>query len=96
MIKLVALWSEPSDKDAFDADYEATHRGLAEALPKVTCTFSKAAAGPYYRVAELAWDSQDDMNAALGSPGGAELMGDAARLQGAFGNKVETLILNQI
>jgi uncharacterized protein (TIGR02118 family) len=96
MIKLVALWSEPSDKDGFDADYDATHRVLCEKLPGVTATFSKAMSGPYYRVAELAFASQEDLGAALGGPGGAELMADSGRLQEAFGNKVETLMLTQI
>ena len=93
--KLIALWTAPTDGDGFDADYLATHAKIASGLPGVTFTSGKCASGPYYRIAELAFESQETMGAALGSSGGAELMGDTERLQQTFGNKVDVLIVNE-
>ena len=45
-------------------------------------------------VAELSFESQETMGAALGSSEGASLMGDTERLQQTFGNKVDVLIVN--
>ena len=93
--KLIARWTAPEDGAGFDADYLSTHAKLASALPDVTFSSGKCASGPYYRMAQLSWDSQEAMGAALGSPEGASLMGDTERLQQSFGNKVDVLIVNE-
>ncbi|MEA3075262.1 MAG: hypothetical protein QOF60_170 [Actinomycetota bacterium] len=95
MPKLIALWTAADDSDGFNADYLATHVGLAQAMPSVSSTFFGTTAGPYARVADLTWSSADEMNAALGSPAGAALLGDAQRLQQAFGNRLDVLIVNE-
>jgi uncharacterized protein (TIGR02118 family) len=95
MMKLVALWTAPSDADAFDADYLATHAGLCKAIPGlVSFSSGRCVSGPFYRVAELAFDSGETLGAGLGSPEGAALMADSERLSTAFGNKVVALIVN--
>jgi uncharacterized protein (TIGR02118 family) len=94
--KLIALWTTPNDGDAFDADYLATHAKLASALPGVTFSSGKCApGGAYYRMATLAFDSQEAMGGALGGSEGAALMGDTERLQQTFGNKADVLIVNE-
>ena len=93
--KLIALWTAPDDGAGFDADYLATHAKLASAIPGVTFTSGKCVSGPYYRMAQLSFESQETMGAGLGSSEGAALMGDSERLQQAFGNKVEVLIVNE-
>ncbi|HEX2850025.1 MAG TPA: EthD family reductase [Acidimicrobiales bacterium] len=96
MPKLVALWTAPDDVAGFDADYTATHAELARALPGVDAEFNKAVApGPYHRIAELRFESMDALQAALGSPEGAKVLGDAQRLQESFGNKLDVLIVDQ-
>lgn len=96
MPKLIALWTAAEDADGFTADYLATHVGLARAMPGLSSTFfGTSASGPYVRVAELTWPSAEDMNSALGSPDGASLLGDAARLQQTFGNRLDVLIVNE-
>ena len=93
--KLIALWTAPADGDGFDADYLATHAKLASALPGVSFSSGKCSSGPYYRIAELSFESQETMGGALGSSEGAALMGDTERLQQTFGNKVDVLIVNE-
>lgn len=94
-MKLVALWTAPADTDAFDADYLATHAKLAQAVPGlVSFSSGRCVSGPFYRTAELVFESGETLGAGLGSPDGAALMADADRLQEAFGNKLEALIVN--
>ena len=92
--KLIALWTAPSsDADGFDADYLATHVELARAVPGVTFSSGRCMSGPYYRVAELAFASQQTMGTGLGGAEGAALLADGERLQQAFGNKLDVLIV---
>src|SRR3954468_12713184 len=93
--KLIALWTAPEDGDGFDADYLATHAKLCSALPGVTYSTGRCVSGPYFRMASLEFESQEAMGAALGSSDGAALMGDTERLQQAFGNKADVLIVNE-
>ena len=92
--KLIALWTAPSDAEGFEADYTATHAGLAAAIPGVTFSSGRCVSGPYYRMAELAFESQEAMGAGLGSPEGAAVMADGERLQKEFGNKLDVLIVD--
>jgi uncharacterized protein (TIGR02118 family) len=96
-VKLVALWTKPDDAEGFDKDYEATHAILVAKLPGMSrAVLSKAIAdGPYHRMAELIFDDAGGMGAALGSPEGAELLGDAGRLSETFGNKVDVLTVEE-
>lgn len=93
--KLIALWTAPaSDADGFDADYLSTHVGLARAVPGVTFSSGRCLSGPYHRIAELAFASQEAMGAGLGGAEGAALLADGERLQQAFGNKLDVLIVD--
>lgn len=94
-MKLVALWTAPADADAFDADYLQTHATLCQAIPGlVSFSSGRCVSGPFYRTAELAFESGDTLGAGLGSPEGSALMADSDRLQSTFGNKLEALIVN--
>jgi uncharacterized protein (TIGR02118 family) len=95
MMKLIALWTAPDDPDGFDADYLATHAKLCRELPGlVSFSSGRCVSGPYYRTADLAFESGETLGAGLGGPEGAALLADTERLQSTFGNKVETLIVN--
>ena len=95
MMKLVALWTAPADADGFDADYLATHAKLCEAVPGlVSFSSGRCVSGPYFRTAELVFESGETLGAGLGGSEGAALMADTERLQTTFGNKVETLVVN--
>jgi len=97
-VKLVALWTKPNDAAAFDKDYDATHAALVAKLPGISSAIFSLSMDPnaqYYRMAELIFDDAGAMGTALGSPEGAELLGDAGRLSETFGNKVDVLTVEE-
>lgn len=75
--KLVVLYSEPDNREEFDQKYFETHAPLAEKIPglarmevaKVTENMMGGAC-PYYMVAELFFDSVQDLKNGMGSPEG--------------------------
>ena len=94
MMKLVALWTAPADPDGFDADYRETHARLCRELPGIVSFSSgRCVSGPFFRTAELVFESGDTLGAGLGGAEGAALLADTERLQTTFGNKVETLVV---
>lgn len=84
MVKLIVLYGPPTDPAAFDAHYFGTHVPLAEQIPNVKqFSVSKlraidSSASPYYLVAELFFDDQETMYAALSTPEGQAAAGDVA------------------
>jgi uncharacterized protein (TIGR02118 family) len=83
--KLVVIYPYPTDVDKFERDYLEDHIPMAkEKIPGITkATITKFVATPtgdrppYYRMAELYFDSVDDLKAAAGSQGGQEAVGHA-------------------
>ncbi len=85
MVKLTVLYGTPTDVSAFDSHYFGTHVPLADKLPGIlrneVSTFSGAADGsssPYHLQAELYFESQDAMQAALASREGQIASADVA------------------
>ena len=83
MVKVIVLYGQPSDPSAFEAHYTGTHVPLAEKLPGLRLFEASRVVGsadggdpPYYRVAELSFDSQEALQAALGSAEGQETVAD--------------------
>lgn len=74
MVKLVALYKKPADPEAFDSHYAGTHVPLVEKWPglrRVEVGKVTGAVGgdpPYYQIAEMYFDDQDALRAALRSP----------------------------
>jgi|1186.fasta_scaffold407975_1 uncharacterized protein (TIGR02118 family) len=92
--KLYALWSAPddADADAFEDQYMNVHVPLAAALPGIQRLVTTMVTGslpglpsPYYRVAELEWDSEEAFQAATESPEWAAMGADSADLVARFG-----------
>jgi uncharacterized protein (TIGR02118 family) len=85
MVKLIVAYGHPEDSDAFDRHYSETHDGLARAIPglqrfepgKVLGTADGSPA-PYYFIAELYFNSVEDLQAAMASPEGQAASGDVA------------------
>jgi uncharacterized protein (TIGR02118 family) len=86
-VRFLALYETPADPEAFDRHYREAHIPLGRQLPglrryavgrDVAAVRGGAA---YYLVAELEWDTMDELRAAFASPEGRATAADAARLQ---------------
>ncbi|HEX9610145.1 MAG TPA: EthD family reductase [Candidatus Limnocylindria bacterium] len=77
MPRLIVLYNQPDDPEAFDAHYRDVHTPIVRAYPKLrelkTCTPEGVGGrpSPYYLMAEMSFDSQADLNEALSSEAGA-------------------------
>ena len=83
--RFLALYHTPADPETFDRHYREVHIPLGSRLPGLRrYTLSRDAAAvrgtPYYLVAELEWDTIDDLRAAFASSEGSATAADAARL----------------
>jgi uncharacterized protein (TIGR02118 family) len=86
-IKLVVMYTQPDDPAAFDQHYLGVHVPLVEKLGGLqrfeSGTITMALDGgelTYHRVAELYFADQDAMNAAFGSPEGADTAADYGKI----------------
>lgn len=76
MVKLVALYKKPQDVAAFETHYKEIHAPLARKMPGLNklevshMTGSPGGEPKYYMMAELYFDNQDAMFAALKSDEG--------------------------
>jgi uncharacterized protein (TIGR02118 family) len=85
MIRMLACYGTPEDPAAFDRYYRDVHIPLAWTLPNLR--EYRVSSGPIagmgqdapYLVATLTWDSAAEMEAALGSPAGAEVSADVEK-----------------
>jgi uncharacterized protein (TIGR02118 family) len=84
--RFLALYQTPSDPEAFDRHYHQTHIPLIRCLPglrRYTLGRNVTAlhGAPYYLVAELEWDTMDELKAAFATPEGRATAADAVRLE---------------
>lgn len=76
MVKLVALYKKPANVQDFDDQYFNTHLPLANKMPGLRkvevarITGTPAGESEYHLMAELYFDSKEDMQAAMSSPEG--------------------------
>lgn len=76
MIKLVALYKTPEDKEQFDKHYFENHMPLVEKIPGlIRSEVSKLKGLPgtdsgYYLMAEMYYNDMDAFNEAMASPEG--------------------------
>jgi uncharacterized protein (TIGR02118 family) len=83
--RFVACYEAPADPEAFGRHYREVHIPLALQLPglrryTVSTDVAAVRGTPYHLVAELDWDTMEDLRAAFGSPEGAATAADAAIL----------------
>jgi uncharacterized protein (TIGR02118 family) len=91
MVKLIALYKHPEDKEAFDEHYFNTHGPITAKIPglkkmvvtKITGS-PMGGEGDYYLMCEMYYDSHESMKAGMKSPegkaSGKDLMGFAGDL----------------
>ncbi|HEY2221659.1 EthD family reductase [Actinomycetospora sp.] len=79
---LTVLYGQPDDPAAFDAYYTGTHAPLAEKIPGMRsftyrhCASLDGSQPPYHLIAELQFDSLEDLQAGMGGPEGQAAAGD--------------------
>jgi uncharacterized protein (TIGR02118 family) len=86
-VKLVVLYTQPSDPEAFDQHYLGTHMPLVAKIPGLqraeTSRFVAALDGgeqTYYRAAELYFADRAAMDAAFGSEEGKATAADYGKI----------------
>jgi uncharacterized protein (TIGR02118 family) len=78
MPRLIALFNVPEDRDAFDVHYRDVHSPIVARYPglrNVRLTTPVGVAGrpaPYHLMAEMVFDTDDDLTAAVMSEAGVE------------------------
>jgi uncharacterized protein (TIGR02118 family) len=99
MVKITVLYGAPVDPEAFEHHYTNIHAALVAKMPHLQrFEASRVAAAPdgspapYYRIAELWFDSQDDLQAATSSPEGRETVDDI----GNFATGGATVLVSEI
>jgi len=76
MVKLIAMYKEPADKEMFDTHYFEKHMPLVAKIPGlIKSEVSKIKVLPgtetnYYLMCEMYYEDMDAFNAGMGSPEG--------------------------
>ena len=85
MVKLVVAYGPPEDPAAFDQHYAETHRPLVEKIPNLrrfeagrVIGTADGSAAPYHFIAELCFDSPEELQASMQSPEGQAAAADVA------------------
>ena len=84
--RFLALYDPPADPEAFDRHYDEIHIPLIRQLPglrrhSVGRDVTALHGSPCYLIAELEWDTVEELRAAFDSAEGHATAADAARLQ---------------
>lgn len=96
MVRLLVLYSQPSDTDAFERHYREVHIPLVTQLAglkrySISRNVAPLRGDAYYLVAALEWDTLDAAKSALQSPEGQATRDDVANLE-VFSPGVRTMI----
>lgn len=97
-VKLIALYKKPDDTQAFDEHYFNVHVPLTEKMPGLRrAEYNKVigapmGSSPYHLIAELTFETMDDLNASMAS---AEGRAAAKDLMGFAGNLVQLVITEE-
>ena len=93
-MRLVGLWTQPADADAFEREYLGSHLPKLDALPSNAGVRSgRCIDGPFFRMTEVEFASLDDIHAALQGALGAQVLADANALAEKFGVRLDVLVV---
>jgi uncharacterized protein (TIGR02118 family) len=99
VVKLTVLYGHPTDPDAFETYYANTHVPLALTIPGLMRVEAAKVLGmpeggtvPYYRIGELWFADQEQLEAAMGSAEGRETAADLAN----FATGGTTILMSEI
>lgn len=99
MLKVTVLYGPPTDPSAFEDHYTGKHLPLAADMPNVKRFEASKVVGtpdgtdaPYYRIAEIWYESEQDMQASLGSEAGQATVADI----GTFATGGATVVISAV
>lgn len=83
--RLLIFWERPTDPEAFEGHYREVHIPLARKMPGLrSYAFldnpAPVRGEPFFRIAELRWDSMDDLRAGIASPEARAVAEDTGRM----------------
>jgi len=77
MVKITVLYGHPTDPAAFERHFAAVHVPLVERMPNlrrfepaVVVATPDGSPVPYYRIVELYFDSEEELQASMATPEG--------------------------
>ena len=84
--RFLVFWERPTDLEAFERHYREVHIPLGRRIPHlrsyaITDNPVPVRGEPYFRIAELRWDSMEDLHAAVASPEGRACADDVEILK---------------
>ena len=96
--RFLVLWERPTDPEAFERHYREVHIPLAREIPRLRSYAIADNPLPvrgesYFRIAELRWDTMDDLRAGIASPAGRACAADVDKLAEYAGCR--SLVLNE-
>jgi uncharacterized protein (TIGR02118 family) len=99
MVKVTVLYGAPADAAAFEDHYASTHVPLVHEMPKLQRFEASRVVGtpdgsepPYYRIAELWFDGEEDLQASMGSDEGRATAADLAN----FASGGATIVISAV
>ena len=93
-MRLVGLWTAPTDVEAFEREYLGSHvPKLQQLANQRSVQTSRCIDGPYFRVTEVEFDDIDDIHTALDDDVGRRVLVDANALAAKFGVRLEVLVI---
>ncbi len=99
MVKAAVLYGPPTDTTAFEDHYANKHLPLAAKMPNVrrfeasrVVATPDGSEPPYYRIAELWFDSHEDLQGSMSSPEGQATVADI----GSFATGGATVLIAEV
>jgi uncharacterized protein (TIGR02118 family) len=99
MVKVTVLYGPPTDAGAFEDHYANRHLPLVDKIPNVRRFEASRVVGtpdgsepPYYRMAEVWFDSEQDLQASMGSDEGQATVADIP----AFATGGATVVISEV
>ena len=93
-LRLVGLWTQPSDPEAFEREYLGSHIPKLRALPgSQRVRTARCIDGPFFRLTEVEFSSLDEIHVALDDPLGRQILADANALAAKFGVRLDVLVV---
>ena len=93
-MRLVGLWTQPADVDAFEREYLGSHLPkLHELRANTGVRSARCIDGPFFRLTEVEFASLDDIHAALQAELGVQVLADANALATKFGVRLDVVVV---